>query len=112
MSTGQGYRTGFDDDDFSGKGTPYRGKIGPGRSLYTDEFYGNRDLVCEDQIDEEESRVWDLGEMGVEHPEGQDLIGDENNRGIHYGKGPKDYRRSDQRIFEDICEALKSDPRI
>lgn len=27
-------------------------------------------------------------------------------RGVHYGKGPKGYRRSDERIKEDVCQAL------
>lgn len=30
----------------------------------------------------------------------------------HSGKGPKGYRRSDERIHEDICEALARDPDI
>jgi hypothetical protein len=34
---------------------------------------------------------------------------DERN---HYGKGPKGYRRSDQRIFEDVCEALTQFPDV
>jgi osmotically-inducible protein OsmY len=28
------------------------------------------------------------------------------------GMGPKDYRRSDERIWEDVCEVLLRDPRI
>jgi len=27
-------------------------------------------------------------------------------RGPHYGKGPKGYRRSDERIHEDVCETI------
>ena len=30
----------------------------------------------------------------------------EVERGPHYGKGPKGYRRSDERIREEICEAM------
>jgi len=30
----------------------------------------------------------------------------------HKGKGPKGYRRSDERIWEDVCEALKNHPEI
>lgn len=29
-------------------------------------------------------------------------------RGPHYGKGPKNYRRSDERIREDVCETIAS----
>ncbi len=32
---------------------------------------------------------------------------DEAKRGLHAGKGPKDYRRSDERIKEDVSERLK-----
>jgi osmotically-inducible protein OsmY len=31
---------------------------------------------------------------------------DDRERGPHYGRGPKGYRRSDERIREDVCEAL------
>ena len=27
-------------------------------------------------------------------------------RGVHYGKGPKGFRRSDERIKEEVCQAL------
>lgn len=30
----------------------------------------------------------------------------ESRRGLFYGKGPKGYRRSDERIREDVCERL------
>jgi hypothetical protein len=33
-------------------------------------------------------------------------------RGMHYGKGPKGYRRSDDRIKEDVNEQLKQDDTI
>ena len=32
--------------------------------------------------------------------------------GPHAGRGPRDYRRSDQRIFEDLCNWLAADPRL
>jgi len=31
---------------------------------------------------------------------------------IHFGKGPKGYRRSDQSIFEEICEVLTAHPQV
>jgi hypothetical protein len=32
--------------------------------------------------------------------------------GPHLGKGPKGYRRSDERVLDDVCQALERDPRI
>lgn len=32
--------------------------------------------------------------------------------GPHAGRGPRDYRRSDGRILEDVCEWLAEDPRV
>lgn len=34
------------------------------------------------------------------------------DRGGHYGKGPKNYRRSDERIKEDVSDALERNPQI
>lgn len=102
MNRTHGYRSGFDFDDYDSKGTPYHGPIGPRRSLYTDERYNDRDLYLRE---EEERRVWDLEEMGIHHDETLDLVGDERNMGFS-GLGPKDYKRSDEKIFEDACEAL------
>jgi osmotically-inducible protein OsmY len=36
----------------------------------------------------------------------------EVGRGQHAGKGPKDFRRSDERVREQICERLMADPDI
>jgi hypothetical protein len=41
----------------------------------------------------------DFGQQGLSESSSQ-------NRTGHYGKGPKGYRRSDERIREDVCEAL------
>jgi len=38
--------------------------------------------------------------------------GQEQSQGQHWGKGPKGYNRSDDRIREDICEALRHDAQI
>ena len=32
--------------------------------------------------------------------------------GPHVGRGPRDYRRSDERILEDVCQWLQDDPRV
>ena len=33
-------------------------------------------------------------------------------RGEHYGKGPKNWRRTDENIREEVCEALARDRRV
>jgi osmotically-inducible protein OsmY len=32
--------------------------------------------------------------------------GGERDSGLHYGKGPKGYRRADERIHEELCETI------
>lgn len=32
--------------------------------------------------------------------------------GPHVGKGPKGYRRADDRIYDDVCDALSADPEV
>lgn len=83
------------------------GKIGPGRSLYTDDYYDDRNLSFSD--DETDDPIWDLDEMMIERREAQNLVGDEAEQVTHYGKGPKGYIRSDRLIHEEVCEALKED---
>jgi hypothetical protein len=46
--------------------------------------------------------VWTIG--GWPWPRGG------RGEGPHAGKGPKGYRRSDTRIFEDVCDRLERDP--
>lgn len=41
-----------------------------------------------------------------EHAHGTDMGLGEPDRGPHYGKGPKGYRRSDERIREEACERI------
>jgi hypothetical protein len=38
--------------------------------------------------------------------------GQQQRSGTHAGKGPKGYQRSDERVLEDVCEALERHPRI
>lgn len=42
------------------------------------------------------------GPYGMGYPEREGI----EARGPHYGKGPKGYRRSDERIREDVCETI------
>lgn len=58
--------------------------------------YWGRKLEMGGDIDRD--RVWGDRQFG-DRP-----IDDE--RGPHYGKGPKGYKRSDERIREEVCEAI------
>lgn len=49
------------------------------------------------------------GSYGGGHRE---VHGEDRQSGQFRGKGPKGYRRSDERIREDLCDRLTSDPRI
>ena len=40
------------------------------------------------------------------------MYGTEAERGRYSGRGPKNYRRNDERIKEDVCERLKASPDI
>lgn len=33
-------------------------------------------------------------------------------RGAYVGRGPKGHRRTDQRLYEDVCDALTRDPHV
>jgi osmotically-inducible protein OsmY len=37
---------------------------------------------------------------------------DEQRKGEHRGKGPKQYQRSQERILEDVCDRLSDDDRL
>jgi osmotically-inducible protein OsmY len=52
------------------------------------------------------------GMQGYGYSESYDDVGQTSTRTGHYGKGPKGYRRSDERIKEDVCEALYVHPEI
>jgi osmotically-inducible protein OsmY len=56
---------------------------------------------------------WDTQrDVGQFYSQGRSRFGEqEQSRGFS-GRGPKNYKRSDQRIQEDICERLTSDPYV
>lgn len=37
---------------------------------------------------------------------------EDRNQKSYYGRGPKNYRRTDERIYEDVCEVLSRHPDI
>ncbi|HEY8494696.1 MAG TPA: BON domain-containing protein [Myxococcota bacterium] len=57
----------------------------------------------------EQEAAWAAG--GASEPRGRDGRSGERT-GPHAGKGPKNYRRSDERILDDVCQALERHPAI
>lgn len=53
-----------------------------------------------------------LGAFGSRDPNDADIRSGRPSAGSHRGRGPKGYKRSDERIHEDVCERLTEDPFI
>jgi len=99
MGGGRGYRSDFDRPQFSQQRDPgegnYTGGTSPGSSYRMDSMFnfGGGGSYG--------------GSMGSNS--GSDQW---NTRGQHAGRGPKGYLRSDERIEEDVNEALAQHPEI
>ena len=76
----------------------YRGNVGPGGFGYAESNYGP-------------TRYREAhGRTG--HEPGDAAQEMERERRSHAGRGPRDYRRSDERVRELICERLTDDPHV
>lgn len=86
-------------------GIAYPSRFDEGASGEGRRFGGANDFGAHDYGP---SRGSDMGFMSPYHQ--QELRRDpgerDRDRGPHWGKGPKGYRRSDARILEDVCEAI------
>jgi osmotically-inducible protein OsmY len=65
--------------------------------------YGERGLGQEGAYGSRSASEWEWGGGAQQWRQGL---------GEHRGKGPRGYRRSDDRIREDVCDCLTDDPRI
>ena len=73
---------------------------------------GNRNTDAQDTGDRGFFNDWDGGGAGGAHgPESGRQSGG-NQQGQHKGRGPKNYRRSDARISDDVHEALTNDDEV
>ncbi len=54
----------------------------------------------------------DYERHGRERHRDEETAGDWSRHGPYTGKGPRGYRRSDERIYENVCEWLMIDGRI
>lgn len=50
--------------------------------------------------------------LGGMNPINRDHFSDEARYPNHHGKGPKGFKRSDERIREDVCQALFESPEV
>ena len=103
---------------FRGEGREYPG--GYGRD--TDEFAGG--MIDDSRAGPPDDEGFDpgygrarsgLGAFGSRDPDDPEIRSDREGErpiGAHRGRGPKGYRRSDERIREDVCERLTEDPFI
>lgn len=74
------------------------------RQLYTDETYVSR------RDDYERPPSANMRNQRIRSDNSDDGSRERfSNEGLHRGKGPKDYRRSDERIREDTCDRLADD---
>lgn len=90
---GRGGYSGYSSGSFGASGYGSRETSGRGTSGYGPSSYGQGY-----GSGFESSRNWDQGAQQWS--------------GEHRGKGPRGYRRSDERIKEEVCDCLTDDPRI
>jgi len=96
-----------------GDRAPQRQRSGQYQSYLNGDRFSNQDLGEQyRRVDErgrtENDRDWDrqsrgegFGSMG-----GQSWQASERDRGPHSGRGPRGWQRSDERIHDEVCEAL------
>ncbi|MBT1690289.1 BON domain-containing protein [Dawidia soli] len=70
-----------------------------------------RNRYRDDQYEYKYASSYEPFQDEIEHTAGRDAMRgtDEQHAGIHRGKGPRNYRRSDERILEDVSERLAED---
>ena len=114
----QGYGSSFDNDDnsrFRNSGYGER----RGTTDYTNTNYGNRNQQGSNYGHGGDNR--DRGWFDRTRDEVSSWFGDDDaerrrdmdkRSGPHKGKGPKDYRRSEDRIREDVCYRLADDDMV
>jgi osmotically-inducible protein OsmY len=106
---GQGQRDWQSRRSFSDYDVQSGGSRGPGYGAEGDYWRG------QDQGGRYSQGTFGTERSGWSEPfgEGQQQYSPESGgRGMHRGKGPKGYQRSDERLKEMLCERLRDDPEI
>ena len=86
------------------------GSMGYGQGNLQQGGYGSRGPFNTWQGQYGQGQYGQQGMYGQQGQRGQ--IGQGAQRGGMYGRGPLNYTRSDQRIYEDVCDALSDDEEI
>jgi hypothetical protein len=101
---------------FRGEGREYPGGYGSDANEFTGGVVddGRGGPIDDEGFDPSYSRHRSgFGAFGTRDPNDADVRDDGPPMGgAHRGRGPKGYRRSDDRIHEDVCERLTEDPFI
>ena len=113
----EGYARGYEDRGYRGGNDYTRGFYG------ADQGYGGRERGSDrdmwgyrgersgwDRVSDEVSS-W-FGDEDAAHRREQDARQGDYSAELHRGRGPKGYKRSDDRIREDVCDRLTDDPRV
>jgi hypothetical protein len=104
---GREYRQGyFDEDDEFERGR----ESGPSEGQRDRAYEGERGEFFRRQHEEGYGRHRDL--RPYEWRGREAFRDDDRGAGPYVGRGPKGYRRSDERILEDVCERLTNHPAI
>jgi osmotically-inducible protein OsmY len=113
----EGYARGYEDRGYRGGNDYNRGFYG------ADQGYGGRERGSDrdmwgyrgersgwDRVSDEVSS-W-FGDEEAARRREQDARQGDYSAEFHRGRGPKGYKRSDDRIREDVCDRLTDDPRV
>ena len=97
--------------DFGSSGTSNYGRSNYGSGRYDRESEYSRSGVSSGSYGSQSGWREPYGE-GQQYGSGQQSGGGGSSQGMHRGKGPKNYQRSDERMKEMLCERLHDDPAI
>ncbi|AGH95400.1 BON domain-containing protein [Pseudobdellovibrio exovorus] len=106
-SSHRGYNdySNIEHDRSYGAGYPRAGEFEQGRNATSSQYHGTRHDMNHADQGRFSSEVYGRGSQWGQASE----HGQTSQRGQFSGKGPKGFRRSDDRIKEEVCEALEYD---
>lgn len=112
--SGPGYQRFGSRDEYGGASNPFLGDhpLTRAGSTYDSGYFGHGGLPKTPWLSEDENRdreyVYGSGNLSEREPGRRS----EQQFGLFRGRGPRGYRRSDDRIKEDVCQCLTDDDHI